>query len=345
MIRVITKSIALQKEFEDCCKYYDNLRISVAWCGDPKYQIPYKLLSRFSGNLSICVGISFNQTHPDGIKYFMEAGYDVRIYSSNTPLFHPKIYRFTKGDEYAVFVGSSNFTHGGFVCNREANVLMKGKFVDEPLGQCIQCGAEHRGIADLFHEQDSWFDDSFQPTDDWLSEYRKEYLNNQNPELEFHDDHASSETSIEEKRAQAVRGYSGKRGLPFITREAKILYTFQNKEINKEINEEIRACVVVSKNLEPSSPSYWYGYNEKTDVYLNGASGQAYLILACIDRNEAFAIPHEEIHRLLPEMSVTVTASRTYWHIHIITTASGGLALKLSKGGSVFNLSKYMFKI
>ncbi len=50
----------------------------------------------------------------------------MRIFRREKSLFHPKLYLFSDGDRYALFVGSSNLTYCGFYENLEANVLLEG---------------------------------------------------------------------------------------------------------------------------------------------------------------------------------------------------------------------------
>jgi hypothetical protein len=119
-------------EFARCCKEYNDLKIAVAWCGNPNQILPYKLLDNFGGNVKAIVGIAFNHTHPDAIEWFLDIGADLRVFKDDAELFHPKIYLFRDKKRYALFVGSSNLTYGGFYANYETNCLIEGESSKTP---------------------------------------------------------------------------------------------------------------------------------------------------------------------------------------------------------------------
>ncbi|MFT4510563.1 phospholipase D-like domain-containing protein [Caballeronia sp. 15711] len=166
--KILTDSKAFVAEFDRCCEAYTEVDIAVAWCGDPHHILPYKQLERFSSSLRVTVGVSFNQTHPDGIDWLKRMKADVRIFKSNKskPLFHPKIYLFRRGKDFALFMGSSNLTFSGFHRNSEANLLMEGK------------GSDGASLAELIETLNNWRseENSFVPTDKWLASYRKQYF-------------------------------------------------------------------------------------------------------------------------------------------------------------------------
>lgn len=143
--------------------------MAVAWCGDPRRVLPYQRLESFGSSIRATIGISFNQTHPDGIDWLRKIDADVRIFrcEKSKPLFHPKIYLFRKDRAFALFIGSSNLTYSGFYRNVETNLLMEGVMDD--------CDSP----VELIKTLDHWRTDenSFEPTDKWLSAYRKQYQN------------------------------------------------------------------------------------------------------------------------------------------------------------------------
>lgn len=115
-------------EFERCCKEYSSLKMACAWCGDPSHVLPFSYLTSSKTNLlvEIVMGISFNQTHPDAIQFFIEKNINVRIFNPATNLFHPKCYLFKDKNNFALFIGSSNFTYSGFYKNIEISTLVEG---------------------------------------------------------------------------------------------------------------------------------------------------------------------------------------------------------------------------
>ena len=162
-IKILDRS-SFASEFERCCREYSILRIACAWCGDPSHILPYSYLtSNDDLQIEIIIGVSFNQTHPDAIKYFIDNGIHVKIFDPSENLFHPKIYLFKKNNKHAIFVGSSNFTYSGFYSNTEVNILIEGNISKE--------------ISQIENYFKRWESDkcSFIPDEKWLSEYRKNY--------------------------------------------------------------------------------------------------------------------------------------------------------------------------
>lgn len=154
-------------EFARCCKEYNDLKIAVAWCGNPNQILPYRLLDNFSGNVKSIVGIAFNYTHPDAIEWFLDMGADLRIFKDDAEVFHPKIYLFRDKKRYALFVGSSNLTYGGFYANYEINCLVEGA---ESSKNPTDISSLEMTIA-KWHTQEF----SFKPTKRWLNGYRERY--------------------------------------------------------------------------------------------------------------------------------------------------------------------------
>jgi hypothetical protein len=168
--KIMNEAIILDKtsfasEFERCCNQYSSLKMASAWCGDPSHILPYSYLTPSENklNVEIIVGVTFNQTHPDAIQYFLANGIEVRIFKVEINLFHPKFYLFKDKNKFALFVGSSNFTYSGFYNNTEINSLSEGN----KLGQ-------FQHVESLFNQ---WKTDnySFIPGGKWLGKYREAY--------------------------------------------------------------------------------------------------------------------------------------------------------------------------
>ena len=165
--RILDSSSQFVTEFKRCCEKYKSLDIDVAWCGDPKKKLPFQHLKPLGKNINILVGISFYHTHPEAIKWFMNTGSNIRIVKDSGPVFHPKIYLFRRDREYALFVGSSNFTYSGFYINHETNCLIEGRVYKKT--------TNHIAVIEAMMKR--WRDDrfSFQPTANWLRGYRIRY--------------------------------------------------------------------------------------------------------------------------------------------------------------------------
>ncbi len=161
-------------EFERCCNDYSSLKIAVAWCGNPENKLPFSYLASNKNLIvDVILGVSFNHTHPKAINFFLENKMNVRVFNVKNTLFHPKCYLFSKGNKHALFVGSSNFTYGGFFENIEINFFQEGVTSDQ--------------IHSFISEFKKWMspDYSFVPTTKWLVEYTNSYLNQQKFEKKF----------------------------------------------------------------------------------------------------------------------------------------------------------------
>jgi hypothetical protein len=165
-VAMILDKTSFASEFERCCNQYTSLKMASAWCGDPSHILPYSYLTSSENklNVEVIVGVTFNQTHPDAIQYFLYNGIGVRIFKIEINLFHPKFYLFRDNNKFALFVGSSNFTYSGFYNNTEINSLTEGNNSEQ---------IQH--IDSLFNQ---WKSDnySFIPSEKWLEKYRKAYL-------------------------------------------------------------------------------------------------------------------------------------------------------------------------
>lgn len=164
---VLTTLDSFTNEFNRCCGQYNDLHVAVAWCGNPNQILPYHLVESFDGQITATVGIAFNHTHPDAIKWFQDIGADLRIYRNDSDLFHPKIFFFKSKQYYALFIGSSNLTYSGFYANCECNCLIEGTITTK----------DNKDILDLEKLLATWRNPqlSFKPTAKWLAGYRRRY--------------------------------------------------------------------------------------------------------------------------------------------------------------------------
>jgi hypothetical protein len=77
-----------EKEFQRCCKQFQQLEMYTAWIGNPYAVVPFEYLHNLT-NISAVVGISFSQTHPDGIQFLLDLKTDLRI-ANEEVLYHLK---------------------------------------------------------------------------------------------------------------------------------------------------------------------------------------------------------------------------------------------------------------
>ena len=157
-------------------------------------------------------------------------------------------------------------------------------------------------------------------------------------------DHSASETKntqvqtpreeLENKRLDAANGLSRLLQKPLI-KFSKTLFWSQDGDA--------RACIAVSKLYDRGSQPYWYAYHPQWHSFLSEGSN-SYLVLACMDREEAFAIPHAMLKDLLPKLNQTRKDNgRDYWHIALTNNGRGEVSINLSKVGEKFPISRYIF--
>jgi HKD family nuclease len=167
-IRYLENSI-IPIEFENLCLKYSVLKISTAWCGDPKNVFPFSFLNTINNKLDVKIttGTFFNQTHPDSIQFFLDHKIDIKIFKTDGNLFHPKLYFFKGNNGCSIIIGSSNFTYNGFYSNIESNMLLEFT-TNELKTEAIN---EIENKIDLWHSNEC----SFIPTINWLNKYRESY--------------------------------------------------------------------------------------------------------------------------------------------------------------------------
>lgn len=139
MARIITNLKELSKLFIDCCDKYQQISFVTAWAGKSNAVID-ALYRNKNKIVHSSVGLQFYQTDPEFIDRFWEIE-EIQYYKNNsTDIFHPKAYLFYKKDEskWAVIIGSSNLTSGGFARNKECNVLLTSDTDNEEVFKSVK---------------------------------------------------------------------------------------------------------------------------------------------------------------------------------------------------------------
>ncbi len=122
-MKLLTNSKEIQKEFKRLMKTYSEYYWAVAWAG---YDFEFFELLKNNKNRikKIVIGTSFDHTHPEFIREFIEHK-NVKYVLSGGEVFHPKIYLFKDGENnWEILIGSMNFTAAGFFLNTEDLVLI-----------------------------------------------------------------------------------------------------------------------------------------------------------------------------------------------------------------------------
>jgi hypothetical protein len=124
---------------------------------------------------------------------------------------------------------------------------------------------------------------------------------------------------IEQVRSQIVTALSGQ--YPLFVKKSRALYWTTDKTT--------RAAVTISKCYE--NGNFWYAYHPEWDSFLSEGS-LGLLVLGCIGRDKAYAIPRDWIHARLKYLNTTTRESGTYWHVYLHPEKDGHLLLRLNNG-------------
>ena len=104
----------------------------------------------------------------------------------------------------------------------------------------------------------------------------------------------------------------------------------------------LHVSCAVSKLYRFAKQPYWYALHPRWVEFMKeGVEG--YFVLACMDRNEAFAIPYELIVENLENLNRTEKQDRYHWHIRIAKDEQDRLYWNLSKVKQKIALDKYVF--
>ncbi len=122
----------LEHHFLDLMQRYTRYYWAMAWAGATS--ACFDALKDNKDKIGkIVVGTHFYQTHPDFIEEFRRSR-SVRFVSRTDELFHPKIYLFEQSKksnkDWALLIGSPNFTASAFGKNTEAAILIRAD--DDP---------------------------------------------------------------------------------------------------------------------------------------------------------------------------------------------------------------------
>jgi hypothetical protein len=138
---------------------------------------------------------------------------------------------------------------------------------------------------------------------------------------------------LQQKRADIIKTMSSLVGSALI-KKSRALYW--SSDHSKRL-----ACTISKKYTKAGAYPYWYAFHPQWRAFLNGGD-QGFLVLGCMDRLIAFAIPRDVIEGILPNLNTTKTARGKYWHIHLAQNSKGDLEILLPKADSTLPISSYM---
>jgi hypothetical protein len=93
-------------------------------------------------------------------------------------------------------------------------------------------------------------------------------------------------------------------------------------------DDKIRAVCTISKRHPSGRLPYWYGYSDEWRNFLSQGH-KSFLVLGCMDREVAYAIPSETIEKILGELRKT---PNRHWHIDLDENKDGKLELSIPNG-------------
>jgi hypothetical protein len=147
----------------------------------------------------------------------------------------------------------------------------------------------------------------------------------------------SNSDDLETKRRKAVESFGALRSKALVKRSRTMFWSADKR---------LRVCCAVSKRYGVSrgTRQYWYAFLPKWYDFLREGS-DSYLILACMDRDEAFAIPQPALDRYKDDFATTQRRNADhYWHIELFDM-TGELTLQLHRAGTRVPIAEYSFEI
>ena len=143
--------------------------------------------------------------------------------------------------------------------------------------------------------------------------------------------------TLNQVRQQVLEALGKREGINFVKR-SRALYS--------DVSHSIRAVCTVSKRYtKRGATPYWYAYHPAWDIYL-GEGAKGWLVLGCVDLNQAFAIPVDVMRAQLDKLNMTIKEDGSrYSHVKIVRMASDTYALQLPKVSGQLPLQRYALAI
>jgi hypothetical protein len=137
------------------------------------------------------------------------------------------------------------------------------------------------------------------------------------------------------KRNKILRQLEGRHRIRLRRRSAAI-YRSDGSEIG---------IVCTMSKWHSKNENYWYAYHPHQDEFL-ATTKQGYFVLGMMDAERAVELPVEVLRQNLGKLNTTTTPDgRTYWHIHVSRSGSGGLSLQRARGEAPLPLDHYIVEL
>jgi len=145
-------------------------------------------------------------------------------------------------------------------------------------------------------------------------------------------DEQTNNALLNAKREMIVAALSQREGVK-LSKTKGVLYSSENGEV--------RAAIPVSRRYTRTASSYyWYGYSVDWPAILSQGE-KLFLVLGCMDKNHAYAIPNEVVEALLNQLYLT---PNRHWHIMLEENESGQLELSVPEKHGI-PVGKYEIKL
>ena len=104
-----------------------------------------------------------------------------------------------------------------------------------------------------------------------------------------------------------------------------------------------KAVCIVSRQYE--GDGYWFVYHPRYNTFLSEAE-RGYFMLGCIGKSFGYAIPNEDMQKLLPSLNIRhlKDTTKSYWFVHLDTNDHNGYDMRL-KGGERLDLETYKINL
>lgn len=141
--------------------------------------------------------------------------------------------------------------------------------------------------------------------------------------------------TMEDLRRRIVRKLSQREGTELIKKSKAQFWSSDKK---------IRICCTISK-LYRGNNQYWYAYHPTWDRFLEGGDN-GFLLLGCVGKDFAIALPHKFIAGLLPRLNTTERGDGVrYWHMHLAEDDGGAPFLKLKGTGQTISVDAHQLDL
>lgn len=132
--------------------------------------------------------------------------------------------------------------------------------------------------------------------------------------LEYKQDRSSNDM-LDEVRENAITAFVKKNGENLIAHKRTQYWNTDKR---------IRVVTIASKKYE--NGGYWYGFHPRQEKFLSEGE-QGFLILCCLNNPYSYAIPLNEMKKIMPDLHVTDRENRFYWHVRLELNSHGNYEL------------------